>query len=225
MPPLKFVCHSKTAIDIARRGGWFAGARYTNLRDVRHVSRVGFIDVDWKSYNFRRHLDAVRSIRPCMTVALDIKRRTNLARILDQAEELRQHACSVVIVPKVVSLGPALEEIIPKHFIFGFSVPTRYGGTRISPKYFRRGVHLLGGRPDTQRDLADRLRVISIDGNRFTLDAAFGDYFDGETFRPHPSGGYKTCLKATVLAVNELWSTYPPVRHRCTCGLLAEIAT
>ena len=55
----------------------------------------------------------------------------------------------------------------------------------------RRPVHLLGGRPDVQRRLAELMPVFSIDTNRFTLDAAFGDYFDGEMFRPHPIGGYE----------------------------------
>jgi hypothetical protein len=42
-----------------------------------------------------------------------------------------------------------------------------------------------------QRKLGDAMPVFSIDANRFTLDAAFGDYFDGEIFRRHPVGGFK----------------------------------
>ncbi len=52
------------------------------------------------------------------------------------------------------------------------------------------------------------MNVISVDCNRFTLDAEFGDYFDGETFRPHPKGGYKRCLRASILNINRLWETY-----------------
>jgi hypothetical protein len=58
-----------------------------------------------------------------------------------------------------------------------------------------------------QRALAEKLPVISLDCNRFTLDAAFGDYFDGQTFRPHPEGGYDRCLHTT------------PSRISITCGL------
>jgi hypothetical protein len=49
--------------------------------------------------------------------------------------------------------------------------------------FFKRPVHLLGGRPDVQRLLAEIMPVVSLDCNRFTLDTAFGDYFDGDKFR------------------------------------------
>ncbi len=52
---LKFVTHSKRVSSIAKRLGWLPGARYTNLRDVRKFDQIGFLDIDWKNYNFRRH--------------------------------------------------------------------------------------------------------------------------------------------------------------------------
>ena len=50
--------------------------------------------------------------------------------------------------------------------------------------------------------------MVSMDCNRFTLDAAFGDYFDGETFRPHPRGGYRRCLRESLRNINALWDDY-----------------
>ena len=47
--------------------------------------------------------------------------------------------------------------------------------------------------------------MFSLDSNRFTLDAAFGD---GEKFRPHPIGGYKTCLADSVRNIDGLWKGY-----------------
>ena len=120
-----------------------------------------------------------------MTVALDIEEKRDLRRIIDQAYKLLDYAKYVIVVPKDPLLEGRLCRSIPKEFLLGFSVPTRYGGTKLSPEAFRRPVHLLGGRPDVQRQLANRMPVFSIDTNRFTLDAAFGDYFDGEIFRPH----------------------------------------
>jgi hypothetical protein len=67
---------------------------------------------------------------------------------------------------------------------------------------------LLGGRPDIQRKLAEEMKVISLDCNRFTYDARFGDYFDGEIFRPHPSGGYERCLRDSIKNINLLWEDY-----------------
>ena len=184
----RFVAHSKLVLRIATRHGWLPAARYTNLRDIRRFDEIGFIDVDWTRYSFRSHLDAVKATKPLMTVAKDIEDPADLEQILDQARELQLHCRYVVIVPKHPALADSLETSIPRGFLLGYSVPTRYGGTPIPPRAFRRRVHLLGGRPEIQRRLADRMRVVSVDGNRFTLDAAYGDYFDGEKFRPHPKG-------------------------------------
>jgi hypothetical protein len=112
-----------------------------------------------------------------------------------------------VLVPKDPLLASRFAEL-PKEFLLGYSVPSRYGATRISPEAFDRPVHLLGGRPDIQRRLAHQMPVFSIDANRFTLDAAFGDYFDGETFRPHPEGGYHKCLTDSVKNITALWTNY-----------------
>jgi hypothetical protein len=112
----------------------------------------------------------------------------SLPRILDQASELNLHSERVIIVPKPPSLRSKLDTVIPKRFWLGYSVPTRYGGTCIPPSFFKRPVHLLGGRPYIQLRLAEIMPVVSLDCNRFTLDAAFGDYFDGDKFRPHPAG-------------------------------------
>jgi hypothetical protein len=215
MSVLKFVTHSYTVLRIAVKFGWLPGARYTNLRDVRKFERLGFLDIDWRHYNFKQHLSAAKATKPYMTVARDVERVRDLPRILEQAFELLQYSNHVVIVPKALTLERDLEERIPKCFLLGYSVPSRYGETMISPRAFRRPVHLLGGRPDVQRQLGEQLAVFSIDCNRFTLDAAYGDYFDGETFRPHPEGGYKRCLRDSIRNITVLWdhNRHRPVRR------------
>jgi hypothetical protein len=202
------VVHSRRVQIIAARHGWLPGARYTNLRDVRHAPRVGFLDIHWRQYDFARHLRATRETRPFITVAHDVERRRDLSRVIDQAEALAEYCSHVVIVPKARSLADDLNHLIPAHMLLGFSVPTRYGSTPLPPECFQRPVHLLGGRPDVQRRLADRMPVVSVDCNRFTLDASFGDYFDGETFRPHPRGGYERCLRDSVRNITRLWTDY-----------------
>ena len=127
---------------------------------------------------------------------------------MDEAFELAEHAVHVLIVPKDPKLEHDLEDLIPREFLLGYSVPTRYGGTKIPPTAFSRPVHLLGGRPDVQRQLANSLSVVSLDCNRFTLDAAFGDYFDGLKFRPHPVGGYYRCITDSIKNINKLWKSY-----------------
>lgn len=204
--PLRFASHSKLVQKITTRHGWLPAARYTNLRDVRTFSEIGFIDIDWRNYNFRRHLEVVKSIKPTITVARDVEAVEQLGRIVEEASELAMYAKNVVIVPKCPRLADSMEEVIPVDFILGFSTPTKYGGTPIPPERFQRRVHLLGGSPKVQLFLASKMNVASFDCNRFTLDARFGDYFDGEKFRPHPIGGYERCLEDSVLGINAAWA-------------------
>ena len=36
----------------------------------------------------------------------------------------------------------------------------------------------------------------------------FGDYFDGQKFKPHPTGGYATCLDESLKHIARLWEDY-----------------
>lgn len=210
MEVLKFVAHSKKAIGIAMDNGWHPAARYTNMRDVKtfRFNDVGFVDIDWKNYCFNLHLEIVTKHKPRITMARDVECIFQLDSILKEAESLLKHSHQVAIVPKDINLNGRLSELIPADFILAYSVPTKYGGTAVSIESFDRPVHLLGGRPDVQRRLAENLKVYSMDCNRFTYDARFGDYFDGETFRPHPIGGYDTCLIDSIKNINTLWRDY-----------------
>lgn len=209
---IKFVAHGRKVIELATERGWRPGARYTNLRDVKHAQfrNFGFLDIHWKKYSFERHLVAAKANRPFLTVARDIECITQLDLVLQEAETLQEYSTHVVIVPKDIALEGKLHALIPGHFVLGYSVPTRYGGTKIAPQAFDRPVHLLGGRPDVQRRLANLMPVASMDCNRFTYDARFGDYFDGERFRPHPTGGYENCLNASLASIDNLWHDYEP---------------
>ncbi len=175
---------------------------------MREFDRLGFLDINWKDYSFQCHVAAARACQPLVTVARDIEHASQVERVIDQAYELLDYAEQVVVVPKCTRLKSKLDEAIPTEFLLGYSVPTKYGGTRIPPRYFDRPVHLLGGRPDVQRELAKQMQVVSFDCNRFTLDAAFGDYFDGSRFKPHPEGGYDRCLRESLRNINRIWKSY-----------------
>lgn len=207
---LKFVAHGRRVISLALAEGWRPGARYTNLRDVRHVefTNFGFLDIDWKNYSFEAHLAATEKMRPFVTVARDVECVSELDRILVEAGKLQKYASRVIVVPKDPVLEGRIHLAIPNDFMLGYSVPTKYGGTQIQPWAFEWSVHLLGGRPDTQRRLADVMPVVSMDCNRFTYDAQFGDYFDGNMFKRHPVGGYEVCLKDSIANINMLWADY-----------------
>lgn len=205
---IKIVNHSKRVLQIAYEQGWHIGARYTNLRDIKSFTNITFIDIDWKNYSFEKHFDAVSLIKPKLTVANDVVNLSDLETVLNQAEILHQYCENVIIVPKAPELEKNMN-LIPEKFILGYSVPTKYGKTEIPIKSFgSRRVHLLGGRPEIQRNLANHLNVFSVDCNRFTLDAQFGDFFLGCKFIPHHSGGYENCIRDSIININKLWEDY-----------------
>lgn len=205
LQPLRFATHSKLVQAIAIQHGWLPAARYTNLRDVKTFQSLGFLDINWKNYDFERHLEAVQKTRPHLTIARDWERPEQLDEIVAQATILSRYAEHVAIVPKVKCLSSEIEDLIPSNFLFAFSTPTKYGGTNICPSYFKRPTHVLGGRPQDQLSLRKSLNVYSFDCNRFTIDAAFGDYFDGTKFRPHPIGGYSRCIEDSIKNINLAW--------------------
>lgn len=208
----RFTTYGRRIQAIAAEFGWQPGARYTNLRDVRDVTfkHRGFLDICWKNYDFQRHITATQQARPLITVARDIENIENLNSILKEAEALKKFSKHVVLVPKDLRLSRHLDEL-PSGYLLGYSCPTLYGATPISPKQFRRPVHLLGGRPDVQRRLADHMPVYSFDCNRFTLDAGFGDFFDGQKFRPLGEHNFFKCIRLSLENINAIWADYPSI--------------
>lgn len=224
MDVIKFVAHSQKVINLSASYGWLPGAKYTNLRDLKGIDfeSKGFLDIEWKKYNFSRHLAAVQENKPFLTMARDVESIEQLDSILQEAEILIKFSKHVAIIPKDIRLNNRLTELIPKQFILGYSVPTRYGGTEVSLESFDRKVHLLGGRPDIQRKLADFLEVMSLDCNRFTLDAKYGYYFNGNKFVKLLDGGYEKCLEASLININKIWNGYSKSFHN-TCSLSSEV--
>jgi hypothetical protein len=82
-----------------------------------------------------------------------------LPLVIRQATELAQFCGRVMLIPKC-------KVSIPDRYWLGFSVPTRYGGTKIECNWFGdRPIHLLGGSPDAQAHYAKHLNVVSLDAN------------------------------------------------------------
>src|SRR5260221_4213526 len=94
-----FVNHSATVLEIAVAHGWLPGARYTNLRDIRKFCDLGFLDIDWKRYDFKRHLEAASLTRPLRTVARDVQDERELRRIVDEGYKLSEFARYVIVDP------------------------------------------------------------------------------------------------------------------------------
>lgn len=205
----KIICYGKEIARKARRLGWLPGARYTNLRDLRGVESVGMIDVDWENYDFDRHLRAVKLHCPLFTVARDLDDVRRLSELKEQAQKLREYASWVIVVPKIRQFNVIRPSISHRRHVLGFSMPSGYGKT-LTPtdQFLSAPVHLLGGRPLAQRQMAQSMDVVSFDCNSITIDAAFGKYFDGRGFQRHPRGGYVRCILESMRSINELWDDY-----------------
>lgn len=205
--PLRFAAHSRFVQDITVAHGWLPAARYTNLRDVRSYDSLGFLDIEWKAYDFALHLRAAKATRPHLTIARDVTDLGQLSRILEEGDQLLEWCDRVAIVPKDSRFNlSGVSSLIPERFMLAYSVPTRYGGTDVRPDLFDRETHLLGGSPAKQLALANSLPVYSLDCNRFTIDAKFGDRFDGERFVRSRELGYRECLRQSVVAINSAWA-------------------
>jgi hypothetical protein len=203
---IRIICHGRPTMKLAQRYGWLPGARYSNLRDIRGIDRIGLIDIEWEAYSFNRHMAAVKSVQPLITVARDLTSIRDTSRLLYEVERLREYARYVVIVPKTRRFVDVRSHFRHPANILGYSVPTGYGATTVPHVHFdSHPVHLLGGRPMGQFRLAKQLKVISLDCNSITIDAAFGKYFDGQKYVKSPRSSYMRCIAKSLQGVNLLW--------------------
>lgn len=143
--------------------GWLYGARLP----ATVYERVYFADQNWKQPERVAYLQALAQHRPTLATVRDLEAENQLTEVLAWAEEAARHVPRVVVVPKVPGLLAAIPERIGgAEILLGYSVPTRYGSTPVPLWEFgRRRVHLLGGSPQRQLELAGYLEVVSVDGN------------------------------------------------------------
>jgi hypothetical protein len=92
---------------------------------------------------------------------------SQLPEVLAWAEDASRFVRVVVIIPKVSGAIDCLPRSIAGAEVrLGYSVPTRFGGTCVPVWEFAGWpVHLLGGAPHRQMELARYLDVRSVDGN------------------------------------------------------------
>jgi hypothetical protein len=208
----KFITAGERILKTVTRTGWYPGARYTNLRTVKTFNRIGFLDIELRRYDFRRHIAAAEKAKPILTVARDILDLRALDSIINEVKQLQNYAEYIIMVPKGPKFCRRVARYLPEGVILGYSVPTRYGGTDVPVTEFVRPVHVLGGSPSLQRRLGDELDVVSIDCNRFMIDALYGKYFDGRRSVRHPHQGrfFDKCITASLEALNDVWRGYRP---------------
>ncbi len=165
---------------LAVLAGWQYGFRstYNTCKYAETTSKTSahiptFVDNDYERYVHSTHLADVKKVRPKYTTVRDIMtpeqckgagiKYFEFGQILDWAEELKQYAKEVILIPKYDCLDQ-----IPDKYMLGYSIPTSYGGTPLPIKRFEgRRVHLLGGSPNKQIAYWSQIpdSVVSLDNN------------------------------------------------------------
>jgi hypothetical protein len=158
-----------TLARIAVGAGFWYGAQLPGAT----YFRLWFADQNWKKPDRAKYMEKLAEHKPGVASVVDWEKESQLAEVLDWAEEASQYVTDgVMIIPKVIG---GIERL-PTHtangrrIILGYSVPTRHGSTPV-PHWEFTGwpVHLLGGSPHEQlkfwRYLSPLAEVVSVDGN------------------------------------------------------------
>ena len=156
--------------------------------------RPYFADQDWRAPDRAKYMAMLAKHRPHMATVLDWERVDQLGDVLSWAEEAARYVSVVIIIPKVHGgIAQLPRKIGGKAVRLGYSVPTRFAGTDVPLRDFAGWpVHLLGGSPEKQLELARMMNVRSADQNycaRLAVD--FCQYWipgpkaSPENFKPH----------------------------------------
>lgn len=126
-----------------------------------------FCDQNWRKPNKDKYMAALAQHKPHIASVLDWERQEQLPEVLAWAEDAAQHVEVIMLIPKVMGGVEQLPRTIGgKPVRLGYSVPTSFGGTELGLWEFGGWpVHLLGGSPQAQMQVARYLDVRSVDGN------------------------------------------------------------
>jgi len=163
---------------VAHAAGFRIGARVpcTTYHDL------WFCDQDWKRPNRERYMAALAYHKPHMATVLDLERPARLCEVLGWAEEAARYCQQVLIIPKYSGAVDHLPRTIGgADVVLAYSVPTAFGGTDVPIwEFYGWPIHLLGGSPHAQMNLAHYLDVVSTDGNMANKMAHRGRFWDAQ---------------------------------------------
>lgn len=190
--------------------GFFPGAQMPKTIYYRPY----FADQNWKRPNRTRYMAELAKYRPHMATVLDWERSDQLSEVLDWAGEAAQYVRQVVIIPKVHGGIDRLPRTIGRtEVVLGYSVPTVHGGTDTQIAEFQGWpVHLLGGSPHRQMQVAHYVTVISADGSMPFTMARRAKYWDAGKWLPvehGPDAPYRAFARscANIMAAWERLTT------------------
>lgn len=178
--------------------GWLRGCRLDAMQNYERASvSPEFIDLHWEEPNRDELLAKTIQHKPDYVIAGDYDGE-NYGTINSFADELRQYAENVIIVPH----EPGEISKVPEWAIVGYSTPTSYAGTDAPIwEYTGRDVHILGGTMPQIKTVVDHLKndIVSLDTNTQHRDATqFGEYWS-------PSGRQRKQIAHTGNTVREAY--------------------
>ena len=184
-----FYCAGKNSRldEIALDAGWYLGIQAPNHAYYRPL----FVDQNWKNPNREKYMQALAEHRPYMATVLDWEESGQFDEVMSWATEAAQYVSVVVIIPKVSGEVWRVPDMVAgKPVRLGYSVPTSYGGTTVPlAEFWERPVHLLGGSPHKQLELASVLNAVSVDCNLHAERANNAQYwtpkFSGKARNPY----------------------------------------
>lgn len=202
---------ARAAVD----AGWLYGARLPAWVGLP----VYFADQDWKTPDRAGYMAALALHRPHMATVLDWERPGQRDEVFSWAEEAAQYVRQVVIIPKVPGmLGEIPGQIGGADVVLGYSAPTSYGASPVPLWEFgRRLVHVLGGSPHRQMELAGYLNVVSVDGGMSQMQAFKGRFWSpvkrrkgrwvqlSEDGDDRKDGAALECFRRTMANVRAAW--------------------
>lgn len=186
--PFLFYCGSggNQYDKIAQSLGWTLGIN-SKIQNKNNCLSISFVDNDWKNYDHKKHLKAVKKHKPLLATVKDFESINESQLIIKWAKELAEYCGRVLIIPKLPKSHIYTYLWQKKQGLWNFphwsaySIPTNYGGVEYDKRFFdNQFIHLLGGSPTQQSrfyDLFDNhtnCKVVSLDGNYSMKIAKFG---------------------------------------------------
>ncbi len=159
----------------AHRGGALVGVNSS----VEPPDDIPVEFVDWPfledDFDFQAHLNVVKRHNPSYAVAPDIQSPDEFDSVISQADQLDEHAETVIVVPKGVKPNR-----IPSRFRVGLPAQDRFGGVPWPVWDYRScgSVHILGGSPARQNELSHYVNVKSVDTASPLKAAQFGSVWN-----------------------------------------------
>lgn len=141
-----------------------SGLRYGSQLPGRVHFPIEFADQNWRKPKREEYIAALHKLQPATCTVLDWEREEQFTEVLGWAEDAAAICQTIIIIPKVWGQVDRIPESINgKAIHLGIPCGPQQGKAPPIWEFKRRTVHVLGGQPHRQMNLARYLNVVSVD--------------------------------------------------------------